>query len=416
MLLNFYPKMMGYSGGGGGGGGSGGGGGGAGGGGGGYGGSGGTAGGGTGGAGGFGRSQKDDGLKVNSITDRSGTSGPVIAGVSTNASSGCMIIPKGPTEFRGGRGRAVFAGGYTPSSPNISNVMDFVEIATLGNALDFGDLARSGSTGSTSNSTRGVFNYGDVPNSIVEMDFTTISSGGGVADFGDLSYVTRDGPFGAGDNTRGILGGSAGGPNNMGGQPGKGVNFIDFITFATTGNSIRFGELTVARRGVGACSSPTRTVWGGGYIKPSNHTQIIDFVTTQTQGDAVKFGELTVSRGQMGAVSSPTRGVWFGGSIYGPDAPAYTIYNVIDFITIASEGNATDFGDTRYATSGIHFTTTTGSNSIRGVIGGGSTPTVRIEIQYITIASTGDASDFGDLSTSKYNGAGASDAHGGLGL
>ena len=353
-------------------------------------------------------------FKINSIATKQGQHGPVIAGVSTVNSIGCMKIPSGPTEFRGGRGRAVFAGGYTPSSPNASNVMDFVEVATLGDAVDFGDLARSGSTGSTSNSTRGVFNYGDVPNSIVEMDYTIISSGGGVADFGDLSFITRDGPFGAGDNTRGILGGSAGSASNMGGQPGRGVNFIDFITFATTGNSLRFGELTVARRGLSACSSPTRTVWGGGYIKPQNHTQTIDFVTTQTQGNATKFGELTVSRGQMGAVSSPTRGVWFGGSIYGPDAPAYTIYNVIDFITIASEGNATDFGDTRYATSGVHFTTATGSNSIRGLFAGGSRPAIVTEIQSITIASTGDASDFGDLSASKYNGAGASDSHGGI--
>ncbi len=354
-------------------------------------------------------------LRINNITDTAGSSGPIIAGVSTVTSTSHMVMPSGPTEMRGGRGRGVFAGGYTPSSPNASSVMDFVEIATTGNALDFGDLARSGSTGSTSNSTRGVFNYGDVPNSIVTMNFTTISSSGGVADFGDLSYVTRDGPFGSGDNTRGILGGSAGGPSNMGGSPGKGVNFIDFITFATTGDSNEFGTLTVARRGVCACSSPTRTVWGGGYIKPSNHTITIDFVTTQTRGDATKFGELTVSRGQMGAVSSSTRGIWFGGSIYGPDAPAYTIYNVIDFITIASEGNATDFGDTRYASSGIHFTTATGSNSIRGVFGGGSNPTAQAEIQFITIATTGSASDFGDLSVTKYNGAGASDSHGGLG-
>ena len=354
-------------------------------------------------------------LRINNITDTAGSSGPIIAGVSTVTSTSHMVMPSGPTEMRGGRGRAVFAGGYTPSSPSVSNVMDFVEIATTGDAVDFGDLARSGSTGSTSNSTRGVFNYGDVPNSIVTMNYTILSSSGGVADFGDLSYITRDGPFGAGDNTRGILGGSAGSASNMGGQPGKGVNFIDFITFATTGDSNEFGTLTVARRGVSACSSPTRTVWGGGYIKPQNHTKVIDVVTTQTTGDSTKFGELTVSRGQMGSVSSSTRGIWFGGSIYGPDAPAYTIYNVIDFITIASEGNATDFGDTRYGTSGIHFTTATGSNSIRGVIGGGSRPSQVDEIQFITIASTGDASDFGDLSTSKYNGAGASDSHGGLG-
>ena len=44
-------------------------------------------------------------FKINSITDRSGYCGPVISGVSTNNSTGCMIIPAGPTSYRGNRGR-----------------------------------------------------------------------------------------------------------------------------------------------------------------------------------------------------------------------------------------------------------------------------------------------------------------------
>ena len=86
-------------------------------------------------------------FKINSITDKSGTSGPIISGVSTNNSTGCMIIPAGPTEHRGGRGRLVFGGGYYPSPHANLGTMDFVEIATLGNAVDFGDftLARTAS-------------------------------------------------------------------------------------------------------------------------------------------------------------------------------------------------------------------------------------------------------------------------------
>ena len=348
-------------------------------------------------------------FRIDQIKSQDASRGPDIAGITTFTGTSGIVMPSGDTAYRGGRGRGVFAGGYSAT-----NVMNYITIATTGNAIDFGDLRRSGSTGSTSNSTRAVFNYGDVPNSIVEMDYSTISSGGGVASFGDISYVTRDGPFGAGDNTRGILGGSAGGPSNMGGSPGKGVNYIDYITFATTADSTSFGELTVARRGLGACSSPTRTVWGGGYIKPSNHTQVVDFVTTQTTGDAKDFGDLTQSRMHMGSVSSTTRGVWYGGSIYGPDAPAYTFYNIIDYITIASTGNAVDFGDTTTA-GGIHFTTGTASNKIRGVIGGGSTPTSQNDISYVTIATIGNATDFGDLTQAVYQTAGASDSHGGLG-
>ena len=46
-----------------------------------------------------------------------------------------MVMPIGDTtEFRGGRGRRrVFGGGD-------SNVMDYITIASTGNATDFGDL------------------------------------------------------------------------------------------------------------------------------------------------------------------------------------------------------------------------------------------------------------------------------------
>jgi len=54
-------------------------------------------------------------LNINNITDRTGDSGPVFAGISTVSSTGAFTVPVGPTEFRGGRGRGVFAGSATPS-------------------------------------------------------------------------------------------------------------------------------------------------------------------------------------------------------------------------------------------------------------------------------------------------------------
>ena len=67
--------------------------------------------------------------------------------------------------------------------------------------------------------------------------------------------------------------------------------------------------------------------------------------------------------------------------------------NVIDYITMASTGDAQDFGDlsaTRAMASGL-------SSSVRGVFGGGVAPSVINVMDYFTIASTGDAADFGDL-------------------
>ena len=90
--------------------------------------------------------------------------------------------------------------------------------------------------------------------------------------------------------------------------------------------------------------------------------------------------------------------------------------DVIDFITIASTGDATDFGD--LVTASQLAGSSGGSNKIRGVfIGGGAHPTYYNAMEFITIATTGNSSDFGDFSTgagTPYGSVAASDSHGGL--
>ena len=89
--------------------------------------------------------------------------------------------------------------------------------------------------------------------------------------------------------------------------------------------------------------------------------------------------------------------------------------NTIDYITMASEGNAIDFGD-----STVKRGNRTGvTNTIRGVFAGGLnpglSPTRSNTIDFVIIASTGDAQDFGDLTITRRASGGASDSHGGLG-
>ncbi len=172
-------------------------------------------------------------LKINNITDRTGDSGPVIAGICT-VSSGEFVVPVGPTEYRGGRGRGVFAGGIDPA---FVTTMDYIEIPSTGNAVDFGDIsaaAQPRDSGSTS-STRGVFGLGNSDGEVSTMNYVTISSQGGVTDFGDmteaLSYFG-----GASNNTRGFI---YGGYNN----PAPSINVIQYFTIATTGNAADFGDL-----------------------------------------------------------------------------------------------------------------------------------------------------------------------------
>ena len=74
-------------------------------------------------------------IKINNITDRSGSSGPIFAGISTVSTEAFMVMPSGPTEYRGGRGRGIL---WVNSAPSTKTLNKF-EIATTGNADDFGD-------------------------------------------------------------------------------------------------------------------------------------------------------------------------------------------------------------------------------------------------------------------------------------
>jgi hypothetical protein len=149
-----------------------------------------------------------------------------------------------PAKYFGGRG--VWMGGYTGSN---DDTIDYVTIASLGNAIDFGDLTVAGGRHGQglSNGTRGVCAaYGDVT-----LEYITFASTGNAVDFGD-STLGRD-PSGVSNGTRGCWGGGCC-PQDE----------IDYITIATTGNAVDFGDLTDERSIVGSLSSETRGLWAGG--------------------------------------------------------------------------------------------------------------------------------------------------------
>ena len=99
-----------------------------------------------------------------------------------------------------------------------------------------------------------------------------------------------------------------------------------------------------------------------------------------------------------------------GRGIFGGGRLNSDLLNNIDYITISTTGDARDFGD--ITSRGYCFGT---SNSTRGIIAGGITPSVVNTIEYITIATTGNSTDYGDLTEVRTDGTAASDSHGGLG-
>ena len=94
-----------------------------------------------------------------------------------------------------------------------------------------------------------------------------------------------------------------------------------------------------------------------------------------------------------------------------------TIVNTVDYITISSTGNATDFGDLSAAKTG----TATCASSTRSLVSGGYTGSSKTRalfqrnavLNYVTIASLGNGADFGDCEDGTKS-AGTSNGHGGL--
>jgi hypothetical protein len=308
-----------------------------------------------------------------------------------------------------GGARGVFGGGYVPGGS--TNTIDYITISTTGNAIDFGDLSNNigASDGkspcASASSSRALFASGySAPGPVNTIEYVTISSTGSSADFGDLLTNRRD--LGAcASSTRATFGGgTTTGSTNT-------TNTIDYVTIASTGNAVDYGDLTQARRGVSSCSSSTRGIWGGGYVSnsPATFSNRIDYITIASTGNATTFGDLTIVRGSLTSCSNSTRGIFAGGTTY--TAPASTYYNTIDYITISSTGNAADFGDL----STTKHLLASASSSTRGTFAGGGTSYTNT-IEYVTILSTGNATDFGDLTVGRisYNG-GCSNGHGGLG-
>lgn len=301
--------------------------------------------------------------------------------------------------FAGKVTRAVFGGGNLENNTKMATI-DYITVETTGNATSFGSLTSARyRLGACSSSTRGVFASGETASGFTTIiDYITIATAGNAISFGNLN--TPDTAFemaGCSSATRGLFGGGFSAGDYAG---------IHYVTIASTGNSLTFGNLTSARRGTTACASPTRGVFGGGFF----NLTVMDYVTIATTGNATSFGSLIQGRSYLTACSSPTRGIFAGGLNYNPNDGTIPV-TTMDYITIATTGNATYFGGLTAARNQSSGT----SSSLRGVFAAGASNTgaQTNNMDYITLATTGNAVSFGTL-TARFGLAGLSSGHGGI--
>ena len=306
----------------------------------------------------------------------------------------------------GTRGRAVWAGGYDNSgSPavHISSI-DFINVPTLGNSRNFGDLTTAGQDAHGCGSeTRGLY-MGKFNGNAIE--YITIASEGDSIDFGNLTDDRNYGASGS-SSTRGL---------HFGGDNPSTVNTIDYIQINTLGDALDFGDLTIPRLCYGGSMSNGRTISVGGGDSPTL-LSTYDQITIAAKGNAIEFGELISSYNYGPSGNSNTvRGVLFGGQ----DTNNYA--KEIQYITLSSGGNAQYFGDLSHDSLGSGA----GVTAIRAVFAIGRTYTGPVSgndtniLEYVSIATTGNAQDFGDLRGGVNRAhsrviSPVSDSHGGLG-
>ena len=190
-------------------------------------------------------------------------------------------------------------------------------------------------------------------------------------------------------------------------------NILEYVTFAQTGNSVDFGDMQLGGNASSGFSSPTRGVYATG-SNDANYKNNIEFITINTTGNGTDFGDLTAALIHRNAYSNATRGVFHSGDQY-PASPNFS--NNIEFVTIATTGNTVDFCDSLLGGFGCG-----GSSPTRGVAGGGyfaNAPTGEVGgftniIDFVEIATTGNAVDFGDTTNVVRHIKGGSNGHGGL--
>ena len=326
------------------------------------------------------------------------TSGDVFLCTDATTDANWWINQRGDSVKAPGQ-RGLTGGGYNSNySPTRTNVLEYITIDTPGNGTDFGDLSigcGGGSGDSNGVSGRGIFYieyYGNGSDGYSNaIDYFTISTPGNASDFGNTTVARyQAGSANNGTSDRSVLAGgrSAAASND---------NTIDYVTISTPGNSTDFGNLSAGGRSYthAAFSNGTneRGVWSGGEMGGGalDNVETTEYVTISTTGNSTNFGNLSTNQKGAGATSNATneRGIVMGGN-------NGSYVNFISYFTINSPGNTTDFGDLTQARG--YCSALSNGTGERGICCWGidaSAPYFDI-YDYVTISSTGNATDFGD--------------------
>ena len=293
--------------------------------------------------------------------------------------------------------RAVNMGGQVRSSNTFLQNIDYFNIAnSTGNASDFGDLtANQRSGGAASNGSRAVYNGAQR----LSVDFITFATLSNASDFGDVTANSpNNGPFQINcvtDSNRVVWGGGGWYPS-----PGRSTQMMACASIAVPSNITAIsGDLTQARTNTATASNATRGVLNSGQHgqAPTYRSNVIDYVTIATAGNATDFGDNLQQRDESCGTFGETRGLFHGG-VY-TTGGGINEYNGTEYIVMDTTSNAFSFGSLNPKSRKMQGA----SNATRATFSGGepspNSTATNERIQTVVIMTTGNASDFGNLTS-----------------
>mgnify|MGYP003147568406 CR=1 FL=1 len=286
--------------------------------------------------------------------------------------------------------RSLALGGYGPSA-SVEEI-EYKALTSDSDTLDFGDATWAGSHDKRScgSDSRAVFMGGHDAQSgstagTNNIEYLTIASTGNGTEFGDVLVAGVVLAGGSGNGVRGLF---------VGGRPSGNTDQIQYLTVATTGNTTDAGNLTRAAGYTipNANVAPGRMICTMGLdsVGGSYDNQDFNYVAIMSTDDAADFGDASVAIAMAQTIGlSESRNVWAWGYSDGSH-----LVNM-EYLNPSTLSDTTDFGDLQTTASngaGKH------TNGTRGEVWGGEASGLT-DVQYITIASTGDATNAGEIST-----------------
>jgi len=161
------------------------------------------------------------------------------------------------------------------------------------------------------------------------MQYATITTPANASEGGDLAY-TKEGNVALSNST-----------GDRGVEAGDWANYprtMTYFTISTAANSSSFGNLTINKACTSGMSNGTsnRGVYASGHYWPGGSTNILEYITINSASDGTDFGDASFDQHSSGQVANSARGVYanYSGSAW----------DHLEYITFASLANAVNFG------------------------------------------------------------------------